>query len=225
MTDTTTPQQRPAHTSWWTGRGDLAIGALALIAAGLLILGTVTMEVRGEAQPGPQFFPIIVIILLIATGGWITVAALLPRKAEPEPETWHRPDISEDMLADISGTDTQLIQLETMQGRWRRGRRRPAIEGGTAPATAAIGTVASSSFDWRTFGLVLGGVAGFAVLLDPVGWILSAAMLFWVVAYALGSKRPIFDIGVGLLMSSLVQLAFSAGLGLNLPSGLIGWIF
>jgi putative tricarboxylic transport membrane protein len=191
--------------SWWRGRGDLAVGVPALIAAGFLLVGTVTMDVRGESEPGPQFFPIIVICLLVITGGWLTIGALLPRRAEPE--VWHRPDISEDMLADLSGTNTEVIQLEAS-------RRRSPTEDDGAPA-----------FDWRTFGLVLGAVVVFAVMLEPVGWILSAALLFWVVAYALGSKRPVFDIGVGLLLSSLVQLAFGAGLGINLPAGFIGGIF
>ena len=205
--------------SWWTGRGDLAVGIPTLVAAGLLLLGTVTMDVRGESEPGPQFFPVIVIGLLVLTGGWLTIAALLPRRSEPE--VWHRPDISEDMLADLSGTNTEVIQLEASRRRFRRGRAdAPPV---TTDAVAAEDQ--APAFDWRTFGLVLGAVVVFAVMLEPVGWILSATLLFWIVAYALGSRRPVFDIGVGLLLSSLVQLAFGAGLGLNLPSGFIGWIF
>ena len=62
----------------------------------------------------------------------------------------------------------------------------------------------------------------FVLLLKIVGWIICAAFLFWVVARALGSKRPVFDIGVSLLFSSAIQLAFNAGLGLPLPAGIIG---
>lgn len=217
---------RPRPGSWWHGRGDLSVGIPALLAAALLLLGTMTMEVRGESEPGPQFFPILVICLLTLTGGWITIGALRPRRSEPE--TWHRPDISMDMLADISGTNTEVIQLGVNSRRSRRGRGRAAAPAAGSTATGSISSSteeASPAFDWRTFGLVLGAVVVFAVILDPVGWILSAALLLWIVSYALGSKRPVFDIGVGLLFSSLVQLAFSAGLGLNLPSGLIGWIF
>lgn len=189
--------------SWWTGRGELSVGVLALVAAGLLILGTVTMDVRGQQQPGPQFFPIIVICLLLFSGGWVTIQALLPRRSRAE--VWHRPDISEDMLADVSGTNTELIGLEAQH--------------------SAANPDGQPRFDWRTFGLVLGALVLFAVLLEPVGWIFSAGILFWLISYALGSKRPFFDIGIALILSSAVQLAFSAGLGLVLPSGLIGWMF
>lgn len=189
--------------SWWAGRGELSVGLLALVAAGLLIAGTVTMNVRGEQEPGPQFFPIIVICLLVVTGGWVTVQALLPRRSNVR--VWHSPDISEDMLGDVAGTNTELIKLDHLH--------------------AATDQDDTTAFDWRTFGLVFGAVVLFAVLLNPVGWICSAAILFWLVAYALGSRRPIFDIGVSLVLSSAVQLAFSAGLGLALPAGFFGWIF
>lgn len=206
--------------SWWHGRGDIAIGLLALATAGLLILGTVTMNVRGDSEPGPQFFPIIVILLLFATGSWVLFAALLPRRDEPD--VWHRPDVSEDMLAEISGTNTEVISLEASR---RRRKPRKQTTTATGSVVTAEDAAAEPSFDWRTFGLVLGAVVLFAVMLEPVGWIFSAALLFWIVSYAMGSKRPVLDLAVGLILSSLVQLAFSGGLGLSLPAGFIGWIF
>lgn len=75
--------------------------------------------------------------------------------------------------------------------------------------------------DWKAIGMVVGGVAGFILLLPIAGWIVSAAALFWVVARALGSKRALFDVSIALLFSSAIQLAFNAGLGLNLPSGFL----
>ncbi|MFE0750306.1 tripartite tricarboxylate transporter TctB family protein [Gordonia sp. NPDC058843] len=79
--------------------------------------------------------------------------------------------------------------------------------------------------DWRAMGLVLAGLIAFTVLLIPLGWILSAALLFWIVAYAMGSKRPGLDIAVSLVVSCAVQAFFSAGLGLNLPAGILGGLF
>lgn len=64
----------------------------------------------------------------------------------------------------------------------------------------------------------------FTAALAPVGWVLSGAFLFWGVAWALGSRRPIFDIVLAIAISSIVQLAFSAGLGLNLPPGILAGV-
>lgn len=79
--------------------------------------------------------------------------------------------------------------------------------------------------DWKSLGMVIGAFLAFTVLLVPVGWILSAALLFWVVARALGSRRPLFDLSLSLVFSSAIQLAFGAGLGLNLPGGVLEGIY
>ena len=59
------------------------------------------------------------------------------------------------------------------------------------------------------------------MVLPVLGWLLSAAALFWVLSWAFGSRRPLLDIGVSIIVSSLVQLAFGAGLGLSLPAGIL----
>ncbi|GAA1213158.1 tripartite tricarboxylate transporter TctB family protein [Prauserella alba] len=76
--------------------------------------------------------------------------------------------------------------------------------------------------DWPAFAWVAGSFLAFAVLLDVLGWILAAGLLFWGVARGVGSKRPLFDVSVALLLSSLIYLVFAAGLGVTLPSGLLG---
>ena len=79
--------------------------------------------------------------------------------------------------------------------------------------------------DWKSLGMVLGAFLLFCLLLEPVGWILSAALLFWAISYALGSRRRYFDPGLALVFSSFIQVAFSAGLGLALPSGILEGMF
>lgn len=79
--------------------------------------------------------------------------------------------------------------------------------------------------DWKAVGIVFFAFLAFALLLVPVGWLLSAALLFWAVSRALGSARPLFDIGISLVFSAFIQLAFGAGLGLTLPGGILEGIY
>lgn len=81
---------------------------------------------------------------------------------------------------------------------------------------------------WRThsdpaaLAWTAGGFLAFSLLLPWLGWILAGALLFWCVARGFGSRRPGFDVILALFMSSLAYLAFDVGLGLNLPSGILG---
>jgi len=81
------------------------------------------------------------------------------------------------------------------------------------------------SSNWKAIAFTAGTIIVFIVVLNPLGWLLAGAFLFWGVARGLGSKRPLFDIGLSLAISSIVQLAFSAGLGLNLPPGILAGVF
>lgn len=78
--------------------------------------------------------------------------------------------------------------------------------------------------DWQMVGWVVGGFLAFSALLEVLGWILAAALLFWSVARAFGSTRALFDLSAGLLASSGIYLIFAVVLGLPLPSGLLGGI-
>jgi putative tricarboxylic transport membrane protein len=75
---------------------------------------------------------------------------------------------------------------------------------------------------WRSLALAVGTFAAFVLVLDLLGWLISGALLFWGLATSLGSRRPVFDLAIALIVSSTVQLVFSAGLHLYLPVGILG---
>jgi putative tricarboxylic transport membrane protein len=182
------------------GRSELIVVAVLYAVAIFLTIGTATMNVQGTASPGPQFFPVLVCIALY---GVATALAIQVIRRPNIPDTRIHPgrgNFSGAMLDDLSGER----EFETLHD-----------DTGDHPTYKTYS-------DWRTVGMVVGGVVAFTVMLNIVGWILSAAFLFWVICYAMGSKRPLFDVGVSLLFASAVQLAFNAGLGLNLPSGFLG---
>ena len=71
----------------------------------------------------------------------------------------------------------------------------------------------------------VGGFILFILTLRLLGWVLAAALLFWFVARGFGNRSPLTSLAVGLTVSSLAYIGFDMGLGLNLPSGILGGAF
>ncbi|RJT88282.1 tripartite tricarboxylate transporter TctB family protein [Cryobacterium melibiosiphilum] len=181
---------------------------MTLGIAVFLTVGIVTMDVpEGAGSPGPTFFPIIVAGLLYVLAVLLAVQVVrAPRPVDGDSNS-SRVGVSTDLLNDVGDIDT------TSEIRVIRSTVNPKT-------TSKIGLT-----DWKTTGIVLASVIIFVLILQPIGWLLAAAALFWALAWALGSTRPLFDIGVSLIFSSCMQLAFSAGLGLTLPSGILTGVF
>lgn len=195
------------HTStgaigWLKSRSELIVVAGVLALAVFLTVETIRMDVpEGISAPGPRFFPIII------AGFLYLQAVLLAVDVLRNPASRHgqlgTSEVSHEMLEDLASLEDTF--------------ERQPIDPDIVPDTPQI--------DWKTVGTVFGGLVGFVVLLEAIGWLLSATALFWVVSWALGSKRPIFDLSIAAIFASVVQLAFSAGLGLNLPAGIFEGVF
>lgn len=184
-----------------SGMAELVVPAILVAIAVFLIIGTATMVQPPSVQrPGPTFFPGIIIALLLVMAALSTVQTLRTVRAR---RAGLLQDEQEAHL-DADGDPIEEIPPDPPRGRepW--------------PAGAVT--------DWRAVSTVLGSLVAFMVLLRPVGWIVAAAVLFWGVAYALGSRRPIFDVSVALVMSSVIQLTFGYLLGLNLPAGFLAGV-
>ncbi|MFJ6418619.1 tripartite tricarboxylate transporter TctB family protein [Paeniglutamicibacter sp. NPDC091659] len=193
---------------FWSGRSEFIVVGLLYAIGIFLAIGTAQMNVQGSASPGPRLFPILVCLVLFLSGTLLAVQIL--RKPNVPDNRVHpgHGEFSADMLRDIA----QISPVPTIPA------AAPADHGESVAKTW------KTFSDWRTTSLVFGAVVLFIAILNPVGWILSATMLFWIISYALGSKRKLFDFGVAIIFASCTQLAFSAGLGLNLPSGFLGGI-
>lgn len=59
------------------------------------------------------------------------------------------------------------------------------------------------------------------VLMDRAGFVIACAIQFWLVARAFGSRLPVRDAIVAGALSLICFVAFSSGLGLTLPSGIL----
>ncbi|WP_200847213.1 tripartite tricarboxylate transporter TctB family protein [Microbacterium sp. 18062] len=207
-TDTTGTLRIQQTPRWFTGRSELIVVAGVLALAAAMTVGIVAMEVpEGTAFPGPQFFPIIVTVFLYGVGLALAVSVLVsPRRAHVSDDPT---EVSTDMLEDLGSIDdTSEIRIVAPEGQVAR-----------QPESAA------TPIDWKTVGITVGALAAFIVVLPFVGWLLSAAGLFWVLSWAFGSRRPLLDIGTAIIISSFIQLAFGQGLGLSLPAGILEGAF
>lgn len=95
------------------------------------------------------------------------------------------------------------------------------LRGGAGEMEAAEDVDLSRGSDWRTLGLLSAVFLGHAAILEPLGFPIAAALLFFGVAASLGSRRWARDAGIAVVMAVLVFVVFARGLGVGLPAGVL----
>jgi putative tricarboxylic transport membrane protein len=98
---------------------------------------------------------------------------------------------------------------------WRGGRGEP--EGGEDIELGG-GT------DWKTVAMLAAVFLANAVLIEPLGWVFSGAILFWGAAFALGSRHYIRDAVIAFALSFGSWYLFQLGLGITMPPGILDGI-
>ncbi|XKK41571.1 tripartite tricarboxylate transporter TctB family protein [Nocardiopsis sp. ARC36] len=177
-----------------------------------------------DAPPRPPWWQgrseLLVAALVLGIAGFIAVqTAAIPVPTGTEPPG---PRFFPTLVAIFMGAVGLALAVQVVLRPARPAQAAEQAPGADAVETGEDGPV---RIDWRCLGIVVATMTVFIAILQPVGWLLSAALLFFGIAYALGSRRLLFDAVLSLTFSSLIQLAFVAGLGLNLPAGILGGIF
>ena len=93
------------------------------------------------------------------------------------------------------------------------------LRGGRGEAEAGEDVDLSEPADWRTVLLLAGVFLATAVLIEPLGFPLAGALLFWGAAYALGSRNLHRDPLIAAGLSLLTFVVFNNLLGVPLPGG------
>jgi len=75
--------------------------------------------------------------------------------------------------------------------------------------------------DWRTLGLLAFFFLLNALLIDPLGWVISGSILFWGSAFALGNRHHVRGLVAGVALALITFYGFAIGLGVNLPAGIL----
>lgn len=73
--------------------------------------------------------------------------------------------------------------------------------------------------DWVAVAFVIGGLLMQLLIVEWVGWIPAATVLFVAVARGFGSDRLLLDGAIGLALAAVTFIVFNWALGLSLPIG------
>lgn len=73
--------------------------------------------------------------------------------------------------------------------------------------------------DWRGVGLVSGIFLAFAALLNVLGWIIGASLLFFGLSVVLGAEHKLRAAVISVVMGLATYLLFVEVLGVTLPAG------
>lgn len=90
---------------------------------------------------------------------------------------------------------------------------------GRRESDADVESGADEPGDWRTVALLAGIFLASAALIDPLGFPVTGALLFWGSAYALGSRNLTRDPLIAAVLSMATFAAFNTLLGVPLPGG------
>jgi putative tricarboxylic transport membrane protein len=93
------------------------------------------------------------------------------------------------------------------------------LRGGRGQAESGEDVDLSEPADWRTVLLLTGVFLGAAVLIEPLGFPVAGALLFWGAAYALGSRSFHRDPLIAAVLSLVTYAVFNNLLGVPLPGG------
>lgn len=75
--------------------------------------------------------------------------------------------------------------------------------------------------DLKTIGLLAAVLLANVLLIDWLGWAITGGLLFAGSAFALGSRAVVRDIAIGFALSVGTWYAFSLGLGVPVPAGIL----
>ena len=95
---------------------------------------------------------------------------------------------------------------------WRGGRGEP--EGGEDIEL-------TGSSDWKTIALLAAAFVANALLIEPLGWPISGAILFYGSAFALGSRHYVRDAIIAVVLGVGSWYLFVLGLNISLPVGIL----
>ncbi|MEU6711898.1 tripartite tricarboxylate transporter TctB family protein [Nonomuraea sp. NPDC046802] len=93
------------------------------------------------------------------------------------------------------------------------------LRGGRGEPEESEDVDAEAPADWRSVGLVSGVFLAFTAILNVVGWVIAASLLFFGLSVVLGAEHKPRAAGIAVVIGVATYLLFVKGLGVTLPGG------
>jgi putative tricarboxylic transport membrane protein len=75
--------------------------------------------------------------------------------------------------------------------------------------------------DWKAMGLVAAGLVANLALIQPLGFTAASVVMFVLVCFGFGSRHPLRDALLGLVLALAAYFGFARALGVNIGAGLV----
>ncbi|MBP0446150.1 tripartite tricarboxylate transporter TctB family protein [Roseomonas sp. SSH11] len=191
----------------WAGGILMLLAFIGLyINGGLLGFGLEQHTLGSARRMGPGYMPMLVFWLQFGLGAMVFILALTNG---PDPlEPWTKLDLTTLAISVAVG----IIIWRVMEG---MGVTTNYVQVGIACFVALL--VLSISPAWRPLGLVLASFAIFALLLEPLGLMLSITALCVISALADREHNPISIVGMSVFLCILCWFVFIYELDIRVP--------
>jgi putative tricarboxylic transport membrane protein len=95
------------------------------------------------------------------------------------------------------------------------------LRGGRGEPESSEDADVTTGTNWPTLLGLAGVIMVSALLIDPLGYVIASALLFYGAAIILGSRHFIRDLIIAAVLAVATFYAFSLGLGVHLPPGVL----
>ncbi|MDQ2704606.1 MAG: tripartite tricarboxylate transporter TctB family protein, partial [Pseudomonadota bacterium] len=75
--------------------------------------------------------------------------------------------------------------------------------------------------DWKALAFVIAGLVANVLLIQPLGFTAASVVMFVLVCFGFGSRRPLRDALIALLLALAAYFGFARALGVNIGAGII----
>ena len=75
--------------------------------------------------------------------------------------------------------------------------------------------------DWKAMGFVAAGLVANLVLIQPLGFTAASVIMFVLICYGFGSRNPLRDALLGLILALAAYFGFARALGVNIGAGFV----